>query len=119
MAEGLARADAPAGWTFYSAGSRPGRLNPLAVEALEEIGIDISTHRAKGLDDVPLGKADVIVTLCAEEECPYVPGPARRLAWPLPDPAAADGSPEARLAAFRGVRDEIRRRLPALWGGAG
>lgn len=118
MAEGLARADAPAGWTFYSAGSKPGRLNPLAVEALAEIGIDISAHHAKGLDDVPLGDADVIVTLCAEEECPYVPGPAKRLAWPLPDPAAADGGHAARLAAFREVRDEIRRRLPALWEGS-
>lgn len=119
MAEGLARADAPSGWTFYSAGSRPGRLNPLAVEALREIGIDISTHSAKGLDDVPLDQADVIVTLCAEEECPYVPGPARRLAWPLPDPARADGSPEERLTAFRDVRDEIRMRLATLWAGAG
>ena len=119
MAEGLARADAPPRWTFYSAGSRPGRLNPLAVEALKEIGIDISAHRAKGLDDVPLETADVIVTLCAEEECPYVPGPARRIAWPLADPAARDVSPTERLAAFRQVRDEIRKRLPNLWEGAG
>lgn len=115
MAEGLARADAPPGWTFYSAGSKPGVLNPLAVEALREVGIDISGHRAKGLEEVPLDEADVLVTLCAEEECPYVPGPMQRLAWPLPDPAATDGDRETRLRAFRSVRDEIRRRLSQLW----
>ena len=115
MAEGLARADAPPGWTFYSAGSRPARLSRFAVRALAELDIDITGQHAKGLDEVPLAEADVIVTLCAEEECPYVPGPAKRLAWPLPDPAAGDGSDEERLARFREVRDEIRRRLPRLW----
>ncbi|MGH7332502.1 MAG: arsenate reductase ArsC [Candidatus Rokuibacteriota bacterium] len=108
MAEGLARALAPEGYRFLSAGSNPGALNPLAVRALAETGIDISHHRAKGLDDVPLAEADVVVTLCAEEVCPVVRGGVRRLHWPLPDPA-----PD--LAAFRRVRDELRRLLPALW----
>lgn len=108
MAEGLARALAPEGYRFLSAGSNPGALNPLAVRALAETGIDISHHRAKGLDDVPLAEADVVVTLCAEEVCPVVPGGVRRLHWPLPDPA-----PD--LAAFRRVRDELRRLLPQLW----
>jgi arsenate reductase len=109
MAEGLARAMAPPGYRFMSAGSDPGSLNPFAVQALAEQGIDIAHHRSKGLDDVPIAKADVIVTLCAEEVCPYVPGPVQRLHWPLPDPTD--------LAAFRAARDELRRRLPALWDG--
>ena len=108
MAEGLARAIAPAGdgYRFFSAGSHPGTLNPLAVQALAEQGIDIAHHRSKGLDDVPLAEADVIVTLCTEEVCPYVPGAVRRIHWPLPDPRDLEG--------FRLVRDELRRLLPEL-----
>ena len=67
MAEGLARAAAPDGYRFLSAGSEPGQLNPLAVAALREDGIDISHHRAKGLAAIPLAEVDTIVTLCAEE----------------------------------------------------
>lgn len=113
VAEGLARAMAPAGngYRFFSAGSHPGVLNPLAVRALAEEGIDITHHRSKGLDDVPLAQADVIVTLCADEVCPFVPGerPVRRLHWPLPDPSG--------LEDFRSVRDELRELLPQLWSG--
>ncbi len=109
VAEGLARAMAPTGegYRFWSAGSQPRTLNPLAVRALAEEGIDIAHHRSKGLDDVPLDRVDVIVTLCAEEVCPFVPGPVQRLHWPLPDPAD--------LETFRVVRDELRRLLPRLW----
>ena len=109
VAEGLARAMAPAGdgYRFFSAGSHPGRLNPFAVRALAEEGIDIAHHRSKGLDDVPLAQADVIVTLCADEVCPYVPGTVQRLHWPLPDPND--------LEDFRSVRDELRELLPRLW----
>lgn len=107
MAEGLARSMAPPGYRFVSAGSDPGTVSPLAIQALAEERIDISTHRAKGLASVPLDQADTIVTLCAEEVCPVVPGNVRRLHWPLPDPKD--------LTSFRAVRDELRRRLPALW----
>jgi arsenate reductase len=109
MAEGLARSMAPpeGGYRFVSAGSDPGTVNPLAIQALAEQRIDISTHRAKGLASVPLDEVDTIVTLCTEEVCPVVPGQVRRLHWPLPDPND--------LAGFRAVRDELRRRLPALW----
>lgn len=109
VAEGLARSMAPpdGGYRFLSAGSQPRTLNPLAVRALAEQGIDIAHHRSKGLDDVPVAEADVIVTLCAEEVCPYVPGQVQRLHWPLPDPTDLGG--------FRAVRDELRRLLPALW----
>lgn len=115
MAEGLARAMAPPGFRFFSAGSDPGTLNPLAVRALEEIGIDISWHHAKGLSSIPLEDTDAIVTLCAEEVCPVVPGDTRRLHWPLPDPAAVKGSIEQQLAAFRETRDALKERLPELW----
>ena len=107
VAEGLARALAPQGYRFLSAGSQPRTLNPLAVQALAEEGIDIAHHHSKGLDDVPLGEVDVIVTLCAEEVCPYVPGAVLRLHWPLHDPMD--------LEDFRAVRDELRERLPSLW----
>jgi arsenate reductase len=115
MAEGLARAMAPPGYRFLSAGSEPGALHPLAVAAMAEVGIDISGHRAKGLDAVPLEEVDTIVTLCAEEVCPVVPGQVRRLHWPLPDPARAAGTEAERLAAFRAARDRLRELLPALW----
>lgn len=115
MAEGLARTVAPPGYRFLSAGSAPRTLNPLAVAALAEEGIDISGHHAKGLDTVVLATVDVVVTLCAEEVCPVVPGDVRRLHWPLPDPAAATGDPAARLEAFRETRNRLRELLPTLW----
>jgi arsenate reductase (thioredoxin) len=115
MAEGLARARVPAGWAVYSAGSHPARLSSTAVRVMRELGIDISAQRAKGMDAVPLAQADVIVTLCADEVCPVVPGGrARRLHWPLPDPAAVRVDAAARLAAFRATRDELARRIDAL-----
>jgi len=108
MAEGLARAMAPGGaYRFLSAGSQPGTLNPLAVRALAEEGIDIAHHRSKGLDDVPLAQVEVIVTLCAEEVCPFVPGAVERVHWPLPDPTDLEG--------FRSARDALRGLLPTLW----
>lgn len=103
MAEGLARTILPAGVAVASAGSAPGRLHPLAVEAMAEAGIDILGQRAKSLSEVAPESADVIVTLCAEEVCPYIPGPVKRLHWPIPDPAA-----EGTIAAFRSARERIR-----------
>lgn len=117
MAEGLARHSAPPGFRFWSAGSEPGTLNPLAVQVLAEDSIDISHQRAKGLASIPLAEVDVIVTLCAEEVCPMVPGSVRRLHWPLPDPARANGGEAERLAAFRAARDDLKRLIPALWRG--
>jgi len=117
MAEGLARALAPPGYSFLSAGSTPSRVNPLAVAALAEDGIDIAHHWAKSVDEIPLDRVDVVVTLCAEEVCPVLPGLIRRLHWPLPDPAAAPGDEAARLGAFRAARDRLKEMLPALWAG--
>ena len=109
LAEGLARAAAPAGYRFLSAGSQPGQLNPLAVAVLREDGVDISHHHAKGLDAIPLDDVDMIVTLCAEEVCPVVPGNVRRLYWPIPDPT--------NLTSFREARNRLKMLLPRLWEG--
>jgi arsenate reductase len=115
MAEGIARSLSPAGVTISSAGSAPSRLNPLAVRALDEIGIDISGHRSKSVDEIPPGDVDVVVTLCAEEVCPVFLGKALRIHWGLPDPAGAAGDEAARLQSFRDVRDELRRRLAVVF----
>ena len=115
IAEGFARALAPADTRVMSAGSDPRGVNPFAVEVMQEVGIDITGQRSQRIDDVPWREADTVVTLCGEAEgiCPVVAGDVRRVHWPLPDPAAA---PEARrLAVFREVRDEIRWRVASLW----
>jgi arsenate reductase (thioredoxin) len=109
MAEGWARALLPASVEVASAGSSPGRLHLRAIEAMAEAGIDISAHRSKPLADVAPETADVIVTLCAEDICPYIPGPVQRLHWPIPDPVV-----EGDLAAFRSARDRIKTRVEEL-----
>jgi arsenate reductase len=118
IAEGIARSLAPAGVRVWSAGSRPTELRPEAVKVLEEIGLDISSHRSKAVSEIPAAEVDTVITLCAEEECPVFLGDVRRLHWGLPDPAAAHGAAEARLEAFRSTRDELARRLGALFEGA-
>ncbi len=115
MAEGIARSLAPADVKISSAGSQPSGLDPLAVRALAEIGIDISGHRSKSVNELPPGDVDVVVTLCAEEVCPAWLGTGARLHWALPDPARAAGDEETRLDAFRRVRDELRRRLELVF----
>ena len=111
MAEGLAREMAPPGVEVQSAGSEPTALNPFAVEAMREIGIDISSHRSKSVDEIDRHRIGTVVTLCAEEVCPVFPGQVMRHHWPFPDPAAAVGSDEDKRAAFRAVRDQIREAL--------
>jgi arsenate reductase len=115
MAEGIARSFAPASVKISSAGSRPSRLNPVAVKALAEVGIDIRQHFSKSVDDVPPGDVDAVVTLCAEEVCPVFLGKALRVHWGLPDPAGAGNTDEEQLQAFRKVRDELRRRLARVF----
>lgn len=117
MAEGLARAHFGDSVRVQSAGSLPSRVNPLAIAALAELGIDLGAHTSKSVDTIDPATVDTVVTLCAEEVCPVFLGKARRIHWPLPDPAGAEGSDEERLARFRDVRDEIRRRLPSLLAG--
>jgi arsenate reductase len=115
LAEGLARSMAPEGVKISSAGSVPTQVRPQAIEALAEQGIDIAHHRSTGLDEV-VGPVDAVITLCAEEVCPVWLGTAWRLHWGLPDPAGAGETPEGEMQAFRGVRDELRRRFEVLFG---
>jgi arsenate reductase len=115
MAEGFARSLAPAGVEVMSAGSEPRGVHPCAVEAMREVGLDLTSQQSKHLDAVPWRECDTVVTLCgeADEACSTLAGDVRRVHWPLPDPSAA---PEAeRMAVFREVRDEIRWRVASLW----
>jgi arsenate reductase len=114
MAEGIARCLAPEEVKISSAGSVPTSVRPEAVAALSEIDIDISAHASKGIDAVADEGVDAVITLCAEEVCPAWLGQAHRLHWGLPDPAAVTGE-DARLQAFRDVRDELQRRLTRLF----
>ena len=114
IAEGLARAMAPAGSRIWSAGTHPTHVHPLAIEVMKEIGLDLAEHRSRGIEEVPWSEADTVITLCgdADEACPVVGASVKRLHWPLPDPAAA---PEpTRLDAFRETRDELKWRVSAL-----
>jgi len=117
LAEGVARFLAPAEVTVSSAGSSPAFVRPQAIQVLKEIGIDISAHRSKAIEEINASSVDAVVTLCAEEVCPVFLGNAVRLHWGLPDPAKAPGDDEARLSAFRATRDELFRRLKLLFDG--
>lgn len=111
MAEAIARGLAGARIPIQSAGSMPSRVNPLAVRALAEIGIDASGQRSKSVDEIDRGAVGTVITLCAEEVCPVYLGAARRLHWPLPDPAGHAESEATSLERFRAVRDELRDRI--------
>jgi len=116
MAEGLARALAGDGVEVASAGTKPNPkgVHPLAIEMLQEKGIDAAVHRSKHIDDLP-GEFDYVITLCdsAAQECPMYPARRARMHWGLPDPDLAGGDPARERAMFREIRDEIERRLRA------
>ena len=113
MAEGLLREMAGGRMEVFSAGTRPSVVNPLAIRAMSERGIDISGHRSKHLNEFLGQPFDYVITVCdsAAEACPMFPGRAQRIHWSFPDPAAAQGSEEERLRTFRQVRDDIETRL--------
>jgi arsenate reductase len=111
LAEAIARRLAGDRIAIQSAGSAPSRVNPLALRALDEIGIDHAGARSKSIDEVDRGAVDTVITLCAEEVCPVYLGSARRLHWPLPDPAGRDDGEAASLGRFRAVRDALRERI--------
>lgn len=115
MAEGIARSLAPPGVTVSSAGSRPSQVNPLAIRALDELGIDLRGHRSKSVETIDPVGVDAVITLCAEEVCPVFLGKALRIHWGLPDPAGNGATEEAQLQSFREVRDELRRRLSVVF----
>jgi arsenate reductase len=118
MAEGLARALLREPLVVQSAGSQPSRVNPYALEVMAELGIDLSSHRSKSVQTIDPSTVDTVVTLCAEEVCPVFLGEARRLHWPIPDPASDDPSlgREEMLQRFRSARDTIQRHLVDFFG---
>ena len=112
MAEGLARQILGDRAEVLSAGSRPTIVNPFAIEVMSEIGIDITGQCSKSVDTIPPSRLDLVVTLCAEEVCPILPGRVRRLHWAIADPAApGPGEPQTR---FREARDQIQEEIKAL-----
>jgi arsenate reductase (thioredoxin) len=113
MAEGMLRHLAGDRFEAMSAGTEATRIRPLAVMAMEEIGIDISGQESKTLDRYLEESFDYVITVCdeANEACPFFPGAANRLHWSFEDPSRVGGSEEERLALFRSVRDRIRERI--------
>ena len=109
MAEGLARMILGDRATIQSAGSRPSHVNPDAIEVMQEIGADLARHTSKSVDAIDPASVDAVITLCAEEVCPAFLGGARRLHWPIEDPASKDPaiSPEEMLERFRKARDTL------------
>lgn len=117
MAEGLLRALGGDRYEALSAGTHPGRVHPLAVEALAELGIDASGHTSKSVDAFRADPPEYVVTVCdhAREACPYLPARTGNLHHAFTDPSAPPGDANAQRAAFRRVRDEIRAWLEATF----
>lgn len=113
MAEGLLRHDGGDRFEVASAGVSPSQVRPEAIEVMREIGIDVSSHRSKSVDEFTNQEFDYVITVCdnANEQCSVFPGDTKRIHWSFDDPAAATGDDEYRLTGFRRVRDEIRDRL--------
>ncbi len=113
MAEGILRHDGGPGFEVESAGTHPSTVRPEAIEAMRELGVDISGHRSKSVDELAEHEFDYVITVCdnARESCPVFPGTTERIHWSFEDPAAVEGDWETRLASFRRIRDEIRERL--------
>jgi arsenate reductase len=113
MAEGLLRHGAGDRFEVFSAGTRPGSVRPEAVAVMREMGIDISRHRSKSVNEFVAQPFDYVLTVCdnAKESCPIFPGGALTIHQNFEDPAALQGSEAERLALFRRVRDEIRQYL--------
>lgn len=116
MAEGLARKRFGDRVRVQSAGSRPSRVNPWAIEVMREVGVDLATHDSKSVKTIDPNTVDTVVTLCAEEVCPVFLGKARRIHWPIEDPASDDPviSRDAMLARFRSARDQIQEYIETL-----
>src|ERR1041385_2343858 len=114
MAEGFLRSLAGEQFESLSAGAKPaGYVHPLAVEAMQEAGVDISKHTSKSIDAFAGQKIDYLITVCdnAREACPAFPGAAKQLHWSFADPAHAAGSHEEKMRVFCRVREEIKQRI--------
>ena len=121
MAEGLLRHDAGNVYEVFSAGTKPSHVRPEAVAVMREVGIDISGHRSKSVDEFAGQDFDYLITVCdnAKESCPVFPAKTKRVHWSIEDPAAVQGSQGEALTAFRRARDELRARLHAFTQGEG
>jgi arsenate reductase (thioredoxin) len=114
MAEGLLQVRGGSAYAVFSAGTQPRTVHPLAIRAMRELDIDISDHRAKGIEEFRAQPPmDLVVTVCddAAESCPFFPHARRQEHWGFPDPSRVEGSEEERLAAFCRVRDLIATRI--------
>jgi arsenate reductase (thioredoxin) len=113
IAEGLLRHDAGDRFTVESAGTEPSTVRPEAITVMKEVGIDITAHRSKHVDEFAGRDFDYVLTVCdnAKETCPVFFGKAKRLHHSFNDPATVEGSEEKRLGEFRRVRDELRSYL--------
>ena len=113
MAEGLLRHDAGGAFAVESAGLEPSFVRPEAIQAMSEIGIDISGQHSKSLDKFIGQPFDYVITVCdnANQNCPIFPGAKHRIHWSVDDPAAVGGTEETRLKAFRAARNDLRERL--------
>jgi arsenate reductase len=116
MAEGLVNNDMGGKVKAFSAGVRPSQVNPRAIRVMAELGIDISQHRSKSVDDLKGEQFDLVITVCdsAAEQCPIFPGTTEIMHMGFPDPAKATGTEEEILTVFRWVRDGLRERLGNL-----
>ena len=113
MAEGLGRMIFGDRVPVLSAGSEPSQVNLYAIEVMRELGVDLAAHHSKSVQNIDPSRVGTVITLCAEEVCPAFLGQARRLHWPIPDPASKDPSipREEMLTRFRTARDTIRGLL--------
>lgn len=113
MAEGLLRHDSGNEFEVESAGVVSSFVRPQAIEAMREVGIDITAHRSKSVEEFTDREFDYVITVCdnAKESCPVFPGRTKRIHWSFDDPAGAQGTEDEKLAVFRRVRDEIRDRF--------
>lgn len=116
MAEGLARAQFGDQVRVQSAGSDPSRVNPLAIEVMAELGVDLSGHTSKSVQTIDPSSVDLVITLCAEEVCPLFLGAAKRLHWPIADPDRKHEvlTDAQRLEHFRVAREQLRGRIEVL-----
>jgi arsenate reductase len=115
MAEGFLRELAGDRFEVESAGTEQTRVNPLAIRAMQEVGVDLGGHRSKTLEQFLDQPWDYVITVCdsANERCPIFSGSARRLHWSFEDPSRATGNDDERLEIFRRIRDEISTRIEA------
>ena len=120
LAEGILRATLNNNFRVASAGSNPsGYVHPLSVQAMKEIGIDISSHHSKHMDEFLADEVSTVITVCgnADQACPMFPGQVSRHHWGFDDPAHATGTEEEQMVVFRRVRDEIARVFQAYGAG--